>query len=80
MVFNTHMSKPKTKPGSVKRSITLPVELNDFVEAQAARTARARGNHLPNYSSALADIILVARGRAGAAPGNGQEQMANGKS
>jgi hypothetical protein len=55
------MSNETLQIGSIKRSITLPVELNKFVEKKAKKIAKERGNHVPNFSAALSDIIIEAR-------------------
>ena len=49
----------------VKRSVTLPKGLNSFVEKRARKAGKARGQQ-PNFSAALADIIIEARNKKAA--------------
>ncbi len=48
---------------SVKRSITLPKVLDEFVIKKAKHAAEPLGQ-FPNYSAALAEIIVHARQQA----------------
>lgn len=48
---------------AIKKSITLPKSLDTYVLKRAKRTAKARGEAIPNYSAALADLIIEARRR-----------------
>ncbi len=59
------MNRKKT-PASIKRSITLPVDIHNFVESKAAEIAKLRGNHAPNFSAVLTDLIIAARAAAAA--------------
>ena len=50
---------PKTT--CIKRSITLPKELDQFIQQKAKKVAAERGGSAPNFSAALADIVIDAR-------------------
>lgn len=45
----------------VKKSITLPKALDSYVLKRAKSVAKARGSSSPNFSAALADLIISAR-------------------
>jgi hypothetical protein len=48
----------------IRRSITLPKELDKFVVTKSKAIAKERGNQKPNYSAVLADFIIAEKNKA----------------
>jgi hypothetical protein len=46
---------------AIKKSVSLPKELHQFIEKKSRQQAKARGGSKPNYSAVLVDIISAAR-------------------
>ncbi len=44
----------------VKRSLSLPPDLNKYVETRARRTARQRGAR-QNFSAVVAELVMAAK-------------------
>jgi hypothetical protein len=44
----------------VKHSISLPKDLYDYADKKARKSARARG-HRPNFSAAVAEMVMAAK-------------------